>query len=415
MKIGRDRGKPIHVLTEKLMGWNITSCKKMIAVAKETGSILSVGHQRHYSMMYAHAAEVMGSGVLGDVKHIRALWHRNFSWPFAPESAGICYDPSITQPKIRDGWFNPIDVEDFNALKDKLSEGGLKGQFDSVEQLVRWRLYPETGGGLMAELGSHQLDACSIFLGKVHPLAVSGVGVKSFYGKGRNDRTIDDHVFVTLEFPGKNHPQGANKGNDPEDIVVVTYSSISTNGFEPYGECVMGTRGSMVVESEQKLMMFTEKDPAKKSAEPAKQMEVKVDAGGKGAPALAAASTWGGPAPVATGTPAGPAGTTGATISRGYREEMEDFAYCIRQWDHSLGYATDESKEGKFKYVQRLPRCHGEVAMADAIIALTSNKAMHDKKRIVFDDKWFELTKDEVEKKKYNVPDEDAKEKVPVE
>ena len=30
----------------------------------------------------------------------------------------------------------------------------------------------------MAELGSHQLDACSIFLGKVHPLAVSGVGGK---------------------------------------------------------------------------------------------------------------------------------------------------------------------------------------------------------------------------------------------
>ncbi len=58
---------------------------------------------------------------------------------------------------------------------------------------------------------------------------------------------------------------------------------------------------------------------------------------------------------------------------------MEDFAYCVRLWDAKLGY---EKKDGK--YVQRLPRCHGEVAMADAIIALTANRAMHERKRIEF-------------------------------
>ena len=61
----------------------------------------------------------------------------------------------------------------------------------------------------MAELGSHQLDACSIFLGHVHPLAVTGVGGKYFYRtRTSNDRDSEDHVFVTYEFPGKNHPQG---------------------------------------------------------------------------------------------------------------------------------------------------------------------------------------------------------------
>ena len=38
---------------------------------------------------------------------------------------------------------------------------------------------------------------------------------------------------------------------------------------------------------------------------------------------------------------------------------MEDFAYCIKLWD-------DADKANR-----RLPRCHGRVAMADAIIALT--------------------------------------------
>ena len=33
-------------------------------------------------------------------------------------------------------------------------------------------------------------------------------------------------------------------------MVIVTYSSINTNGFETYGECVMGTQGTMIVEKE---------------------------------------------------------------------------------------------------------------------------------------------------------------------
>ena len=34
----------------------------------------------------------------------------------------------------------------------------------AIEEMVRWRLWDRTGGGLMAELGSHQLDAASIFI-----------------------------------------------------------------------------------------------------------------------------------------------------------------------------------------------------------------------------------------------------------
>ena len=62
MKMGQERGKPIHVLCEKLMAWNVTQCKQMIHTAKDTGSILSIGHQRHYSMLYAHASDIIRSG-----------------------------------------------------------------------------------------------------------------------------------------------------------------------------------------------------------------------------------------------------------------------------------------------------------------------------------------------------------------
>ncbi len=160
----------------------------------------------------------------------------------------------------------------------------------------------------------------------------------------------------------------------------------------------------MIAEMEQTLMVFSESDPAKRGAPP-KDMKVTVSDTGKGKPALEAASTWGGPAPTAAGGAAGPAGT-GGPISRGYTEEMADFAFCIRQWDAKQGYQKDSSGH----YVQRLPRCHGEIAMADAISALTANLAMRKQERIVFDDAWFSAEPSDMSK----VPDGDTKPKIPV-
>ena len=170
-------------------------------------------------MLYAHATEILKNDVLGDVKYIRALWHRNNAWPYLPDDKDKAkLVKEVVQPFYKDGWFNPVFHEDYDALQSKVKDYG----YDNVEELIRWRCHNETGGGLMAELGSHQLDACSIFLGHIHPIAVTGVGGKYFYGKppsdgetndygfqtNWNDRDCDDHVSLTYEFPGKNHPRG---------------------------------------------------------------------------------------------------------------------------------------------------------------------------------------------------------------
>jgi len=247
---------------------------------------------------------------------------------------------------------------------------------------VRWRLYNRTGGGLMAELGSHQLDACSIFLGKVHPLAVSGIGTRSFYRDQyrEGEREADDHVFVTFEFPGPNYfRSGTREINDKDDVVVVTYSSVNTNSFESYGECVMGPRGTMVVEMEQNIQLFMERDPNAKDSGAPRSTSVTVVTTSAGKPALDATSSQGGAvkAGAEEGQKLGP-------ISRGYREEMEHFACCVPLWN-----------EGS-KADRQLPRCHGRVAMADAIIALTSNLAMKHRQRIEFKEEWFDAKSPEV-------------------
>lgn len=343
-----------HVLCEKLMAWNITQCKEMIHAAEEADRILSIGHQRHYSLLYAQALDLLQSGELGDIRYIRALWHRNNAKPKLDPKDNKPILDAKGMPVYKDGWKPEIPKEDVDALASKIRGLGYK----NMEELCRWRLYNRTGGGLMAELGSHQLDACSIFLGKVHPLAVSGIGGKYFY---RDDREADDHVYVTFEFPGKNYAK------DKEDVVVVTYSSINTNGFENYGECVMGSRGTMIVDMEQQVLLYPEAGVTSRAA------NWTVTTGGGGKPAVETSSSTSAAAALATAK-----GAVSAPVSRGYREEMEDFAYCIRMWN-------DANKSDR-----RLPRCHGKVAMGDAIIALTSNLAMKHKQRIEFREEWFD-------------------------
>jgi predicted dehydrogenase len=335
-----------HVLCEKLMGRTIAQCKEMIRVSDETDKLLAIGHQRHYSLLYAQVLELIHSGVLGDIKHIRALWHRNQS--------------------RNDSWRKPIPAEDRQALTpERVRELG----YSSIEELCQWRLYRRTGGGLMAELGSHQLDACSIFLGKKHPLAVSGTGLKSYFN---DNREIEDQVFCNFEFPGKAYdaekPLRDSHGVPQyNDVVNVSYSSISTNGFESYGECIMGTRGTLVVQTESDAMLYGE------AVARSTQMTVVTQPSGQ--PAL---DSWGsGPAPAAGQTAA--ARPAGVTYSRGYREEMEHFAYCLRM--RNEGMARDRE--------DLTPRCHGRAAMADAIIALASNQAFSTPERVKFEEAWF--------------------------
>ena len=108
---------------------------------------------------------------------------------------------------------------------------------------------------------------------------------------------------------------------------------------------------------------------------------VTVETKGAGKPVREASPSTAGPT-----TASSLGGVAVADPSRGYREELEHFAYCIRNGNAS-NYHDDE---------QHQPRCRGEVALADAVIALTSNVAMREKKRIDFKPEWFDWKSDAV-------------------
>jgi len=392
-----------HVLTEKLMCWSVEQCKELIRIAKKKNLLLAVGHQRHYSALYDNCNFLVNQKILGDVKFIRAQWHRNTSF-----DGRDSWRPSIDKDLKDKDLVGLIKQEGYEKL---FIEGGYEQRFQKavedwnkafprrprkydrdralVEFLCRWRLYNKTGGGLMAELGSHQLDACSIFLGKVHPIAVQGYGGKNYFhvaGVGTDrqqvdEREADDHVYVTLEFPGRHHPlhweskEYPESQRDEEDIVIVTYSSINTNGQEPYGETVFGSRGTMMVHNEQESLLFKENGPGSPGGV---EQRLYLVGGKNDAPVMSASESLG-PSTQAAVTKA----AMGEKISRGYTEEMEHFCYAVRNAGDFLG----ENPKEKL-------RCDGIVAMADAVMALTSNLAMDARRRIKFKDEWFDYTDD---------------------
>ena len=279
-----------HVLTEKLMGHSIHECKEMGRVAKETGMLLATGHQRHYSILYDNAVDTIRRGLLGDIHHIRAQWHRgnlpgtiagsrrcpttnwqetratrkngrsrDARWPRSrPKSQAHEDDLKTQMPHRASCRCSDKDVE---AAELRLPGEGAHAERQVVytcsplEELIRWRLWNRTGGGLMAELGSHQLDASSIFISAMYDER-ERVGKKSGqghaadgHGRRRAAHLPATTATATTTSTACTSSRPATTGlrrskiADPNKKIVVTYSSINGNGFGGYGEIVMGTEG----------------------------------------------------------------------------------------------------------------------------------------------------------------------------
>jgi predicted dehydrogenase len=168
------------------------------------------------------------------------------------------------------------------------------------------------------------------------------------------------------EYPAPGYFDESGAVADPNKKIVVTYSSINGNGFGDYGEVVMGTKGTLILEKEQDVMLY--KDSARDT-------RVTVAKAKDGAPTLDTTESGGS----STAVGGGPGGA-GGPPSRGYTEEMEHWAWCIR----------NPAPENQ-------PRCKPEVAIADAVIALVSNIALANpgsQPRIEFKSEWFDIAND---------------------
>jgi predicted dehydrogenase len=394
----------LHVLTEKLMAHSVHECKEMARVAELTKLLLATGHQRHYNILYDDSVDMIRKGLLGQLHMIRAQWHRgnlpgHDSWQqpmprkakpddaqandlddklqkwsatleqFRRDNSKSVGEWEKKLAQLRAQIDDVVDAKKFGYVDLDLKDdaGKVVYQRPAIEELMRWRLWDRTGGGLMAELGSHQLDAAGIFIAAAHdghkqyPLNVAAAGNRPLFPP---DRDVEDHVYCIFEFPAP--------GYDPKDPIAnrkrigVQYASINGNGFGGYGETVLGTDGTLLLETEKDVMLYrthetTSKTKVVTAKGGAKKGQAVLQVAGEGDPESAAI------------------GTLGALpAERGYTEELEHWAWCIR----------NPGPENQ-------PRCHPKVALGDAVIALTTNMAARKGERLDFKKEWFDIHSDE--------------------
>ena len=212
----------VDVFCEKTMCHTIEQAEKLAKQVAEAKRVFQVGLQRRANPIYQQAAAMVQSGVLGQITAVKCQWHRN------------------------NNWRRPVPVPKGNA------------EWTRLERKLNWRLYREYSGGLMTELGSHQLDVVNWLLGTV-PKRVMATGGIDYW---RDGREVADNVFCLYEY--EILPQDAPRrdaanadvaaaATSPTSLkpytVRVTYSSLCNNAYEGASELVMGTKGTLYLTS----------------------------------------------------------------------------------------------------------------------------------------------------------------------
>lgn len=188
-----------HVFCEKSLVFKPEEVHALRALANERSKqVLQVGLQRRYSAFYQAAKNMADKGMIGQVTHIQAQWHRNPGWKMKP------------------------------GPREK-----------------NWRLFREFSGGLTAELASHQIDVADWMFG-AHPEYVVGVGGIEFIKDGRD---VYDNIQLIFKYP---------RG---QKLVYTSISTnkhlpLFQGARTEFGERIMGTGGTI------EITVGTDSEPA---------------------------------------------------------------------------------------------------------------------------------------------------------
>lgn len=321
-----------HTLCEKSLVFKPEEVHELRTIANSRPKqILQVGLQRRYSQYYQMAKEMVDKGILGDVTHVHAQWHRNPGWQMKPHP-----DPQ-------------------------------------QQRLNNWRLFREYSGGLTAELASHQIDIADWMFGAT-PEYVIGIGGLDTRHDGRD---VYDNIQLIYKYA---------KGRK------LTYSAISTNAHLPLfggqraemGELIMGTGGSIEItvgddEHMPIALWFREPAPPKVT----KAGEVK-EAWKAGATMVAAGAVKG--LPIV-------ASREEFTGKESFLEREMKFArrwlYAKGVMvPEELRNPVDTELESFFNNCRdgRRPKADLEIGLADSTAVILSNLAMDEERRVNFNE-----------------------------
>jgi predicted dehydrogenase len=208
---------------EKTMCYSLDDARQLVRQVEASMRVFQVGLQRRANPIYQQAVAMVEAGVLGQITSIKCQWHRN------------------------NNWRRPVPV----AKSDPA--------WPALEQRLNWRLYRARSQGLMAELGSHQMDVANWVLGAVPKRVIATGGIDYW----RDGRDVCDNVFCIYEYelpapspltPGSSPSRGEGSSSPGGYTVRATYSSLCNNAYEGASELILGTRGSLLLTSTKGLL-----------------------------------------------------------------------------------------------------------------------------------------------------------------
>jgi predicted dehydrogenase len=194
-----------HVYCEKEMSNTLEGARRMVLAARETGRLLQIGHQRRSNPRYLHCYEklIREAGLLGRIVTVNGQWNR----AVAPD-LGAPGRYAIPEARLRQYGFR------------------------DMAQFRNWRWYKGLGGGPIVDLGSHQIDIYSWFLG-ANPSAVMASGGLLYHDPATHEWY--DTVMAVYDFDTAQGP------------VKAFYQTQTTNGSQGYFENFMGDQGTLLI------------------------------------------------------------------------------------------------------------------------------------------------------------------------
>ena len=209
-------GKDVYV--EKPASVYVEEGRKMVQAARKYNRVVQAGTMQRSGGYFKKAAEIVQSGLLGDVTFVHA-WQSGLT---KKEGWGNPADGPVPPGLDWDMWLGPAPKVPFN-----LNRWGV-----GVTTFPTFRYFWDYAGGAMTDWGVHLIDPVHQCFGEVMPTAISAMGGKLFV---EDNVETPDTMMATLRYPK----------------FVLTYESRTANPMPMFGQgagtSIHGSEATLIV------------------------------------------------------------------------------------------------------------------------------------------------------------------------
>lgn len=188
----------VHVMCEKALAYSIAQVLDIRQKALNYPKLFQVSYQYQLNPSFLVIKDLIQNGYCGKITQIDGVWNGFNNWRRPVPSPGL-------------------------------------------ERQANWRLYSEYSGGLMAEVGSHQLNLIDTIAGS-HPAKVVGTGGIDYWKDGRE---VNDNVHTLFEYPNG---------------LKVSFSATLSNMYEGFTIKFRGDKATIVTKFMDETYIYPEQD-----------------------------------------------------------------------------------------------------------------------------------------------------------